>query len=126
MFSLYRLHAGASWNVSLTMLAALALIGLTYLWAGETFTHFLYPAHGVAASYVQAAEWNRSLFDAVVGISAIMIVGAWGLIYGKAKGIKVLMPMWMESLRTRAYVAFLNGLYVEDVVRMIGRAGSRR
>lgn len=126
MFSLYRLHAGASWNVSLTMLAALALIGLTYLWAGETFTHFLYPAHGVAASYVQAAEWNRSLFDAVVGISAIMIVGAWGLIYGKAKGIKVLMPIWMESLRTRAYVAFLNGLYVEDVVRMIGRAGSRR
>ena len=55
-----------------------------------------------------------------------MIVGAWGLIYGKAKGIKVLMPGWMESLRTRAYVAFLNGLYIEDMVRMIGRAGSRR
>ena len=126
MFSLYRLHAGASWNVSLTMLGALALIGLTYLWAGEAFTHFLYPAHGIAASYVQAAEWNRALFDAVVGICAIMIVGAWGLIYGKAKGIKVLMPGWMESLRTRAYVAFLNGLYVEDVVRMIGRTGSRR
>ncbi|MCW5799566.1 MAG: NADH-quinone oxidoreductase subunit L [Nitrospira sp.] len=126
MFSLYRLHAGASWNVSLTMLGALALIGLTYLWAGEAFTHFLYPAHGIAASYVQAAEWNRALFDAVVGVSAVMIVGAWGLIYGKAKGIKVLMPVWMESWRTRAYVAFLNGLYVEDVVRMIGRAGSRR
>jgi len=126
MFSLYRLHAGASWNVSLTMLGALALIGLTYLWAGEAFTHFLYPAHGIAASYVQAAEWNRALFDAVVGVSAIMIVGAWGLIYGKAKGIKVLMPGWMESLRTRAYVAFLNGLYIEDMVRMIGRAGSRR
>lgn len=126
MFSLYRSHAGASWNVSLTMLGALALIGLTYLWAGEAFTHFLYPVHGVAASYVQAAQWNRALFDAVVGFSAIMIVGAWGLIYGKAKGIKVLMPMWVESLRTRAYVAFLNGLYVEDVVRMIGRAGSRR
>ena len=126
MFSLYRLHAGASWNVSLTMLGALALIGLTYLWAGEAFTHFLYPAHGIAASYVQAAEWNRSLFDAVIGFTAIMIVGAWGLIYGKAKGIKVLMPAWMESLRTRAYVAFLNGLYVEDVVRMIARSGSRR
>ena len=126
MFSLYRLQAGASWNVSLTMLGALALIGLTYLWAGEAFTHFLYPAHGIAASYVQAAEWNRALFDAVVGVTAVMIVGAWGLIYGKAKGIKVLMPVWMESWRTRAYVAFLNGLYVEDVVRMIGRAGSRR
>jgi NADH-quinone oxidoreductase subunit L len=126
MFTLYRLHTGASWNVSLTMLGALALIGLTYLWAGEAFTHFLYPGHGTAAAYLQAAEWNRTLFEAVVGLVAIMIVGAWGVIYGKAKGVKLLMPAWIDTWRARAYVTFLNGLYVEDLVRMIGRKAFHR
>lgn len=126
MFTLYRLHTGASWTVSLTMLGALAVIGLTYLWAGEAFTHFLYPAHDAAASFMRAAEWNRSLFDAVVGLAVMFILAAWGMIYGKAKGVKLLMPAWMDQLRARAYVMFLNGLYVEDLVRVIGRAAFRR
>jgi NADH-quinone oxidoreductase subunit L len=126
MFTLYRLHTGASWTVSLTMLGALALIGLTYLWAGETFTHFLYPGPGTAAAYMQAAEWNRTLFDALIGLAAILIVGAWGVIYGKAKGVRLLVPAWMDTLQARAYVAFLNGLYVEDLVRMLGRSAFRR
>lgn len=126
MFTLYRLHTGASWTVSLTMLGALAFIGLTYLWAGEAFTHFLYPAHDAAAGFMRAAEWNRSLFDAVVGLTVMLILAAWGMIYGKARGVKFLMPAWMDQLRARAYVMFLNGLYVEDLVRMIGRAAFRR
>ena len=126
MFTLYRLHTGASWTVSLTMLGALAFIGLTYLWAGEAFTHFLYPTHDTAAGFMRAAEWNRSLFDAVVGLVVMLILAAWGMIYGKAKGVTLLMPAWMEQLRARGYVMFLNGLYVEDLVHMIGRAAFRR
>ena len=126
MFTLYRLHTGASWTVSLTMLGALAVIGLTYLWAGEAFTHFLYPGHETAAAFMRAAEWNRSFFDLVVGCAAILIVAAWGMIYGKAKGVKLLMPPWIETLRARAYVTFLNGLYVEDLMRMLGRTAFRR
>lgn len=126
MFTLYRLHTGASWTVSLTMLGALAVIGLTYLWAGEAFTHFLYPGHETAAAFMRAAEWNRSFFDVVVGCAVILIIAAWGMIYGKAKGVKLLMPPWIETLRARAYVTFLNGLYVEDLMRMLGRTASRR
>ena len=33
---------------------------------------------------------------------------------------------WIETMRVRAYVMFLNGLYVEDLVRMIGRVAFRR
>jgi len=121
VFSLYRLHAVASWKVSLTMLGALSLIGVTYLWAGNAFTHFLYPAPGEAAGYFQAAEWNRSLFDVFVIVSALLVIAVWIFIYGKAHGIRFLMPAWMERLRVRAYVAFLNGLYVEDLVRAVGR-----
>ncbi|MBX3235105.1 MAG: NADH-quinone oxidoreductase subunit L [Nitrospiraceae bacterium] len=131
MFSLYRMQAGASWKVSVTMLAALALIGLTYLWAGEAFTHFLYPGPGEAMGYLQAAQWNRSLFDLFVGCSAVLVLAAWGVIYGEAKGLPFLMPTWMEPVRAWAYVAFLNGLYVEDFMRAVrrklfGRVGQAR
>ncbi len=125
MFSLYRVPTGTSWKVSATMLGALTLIGLTYLWAGESFTHFLYPTPGDAERYFRAAEWPRFLFDAFVGLAAVFIVGVWALIYGKAHGLAFLVPGWMESLRARAYVAFLNGLYVEDAVRAMKRSARR-
>jgi NADH-quinone oxidoreductase subunit L len=121
VFSLYRLNAVASWKVSLMMLAALALIGLTYLWAGQAFTHVLYPGPGESARYFRAAEWDRSLFDTFVLVSTMMVIAVWILIYGKAHGVKLLMPAWAQALRTRAYVAFLHGLYVEDLVRALGR-----
>lgn len=121
VFSLYRLNAVASWKVSLMMLAALALIGLTYLWAGQAFTHVLYPGPGESARYFRAAEWDRSLFDAFVLFSTMLVIAVWVLIYGKAHGVTLLMPAWAQALRTRAYVAFLHGLYVEDLVRALGR-----
>lgn len=121
VFSLYRLNAVASWKVSLMMLGALALIGLTYLWAGQAFTYLLYPGPGESAGYFRAAEWNRSLFDAFVFISTMLVIAVWVLIYGKAHGVKLLMPTWAHGLRTRTYVAFLHGLYVEDLIRALGR-----
>jgi len=117
IFSLYRLDAVASWKVALTMVATLALIAWTYLWAGEAFTHFLYPDPGQAAAYFQAASWPTRLFDAVVVFAAILIITVWILLYGKAHGTRFLIPTWLGTLQAKAYVAFLNGLYVEDVLR---------
>jgi NADH-quinone oxidoreductase subunit L len=129
IFSLYRLNGVGSWNVSVTMIATLAFIGLTYLWAGEAFTHFLYPEPGQVGAYFQAAAWNRNLFDAFVGLSALLIVAVWVVLYGQAHGMSLLLPAWLEKLQTRLYVAFLNGLYVEDAVQALrtgfGRMGPR-
>jgi NADH-quinone oxidoreductase subunit L len=125
IFSLYRLEAVASWKVSLTMVAALALIGLTYLWAGEAFTHFLYPQPGQAADYFRAAAWPSGLFDAFVAISAVLVIAVWVVLYGKAHGMRLLVPQWLGSIQTRAYVAFLNGLYVEDILRAWSRRSRR-
>jgi NADH-quinone oxidoreductase subunit L len=119
IFSLYRINAVGSWKVSLTMIAALAFIGFTYLWAGESFTHFLYPEPGEAAAYFQAAAWNETLFEAFVALAALAIVGVWVVLYGKAHGLGLLLPAWLDPLRTRLYVAFLNGLYVEDLLRAL-------
>jgi NADH-quinone oxidoreductase subunit L len=120
IFSLYRLNAVASWKVSATMLGTLAFIGLTYLWAGEAFTHFLYPGPGAAAAYFQAAAWSQGLFDTFVACSAVLVIGVWVVLYGKAHGVRFLLPTWLEPFHTRLYVAFLNALYIEDIIR-IGR-----
>jgi NADH-quinone oxidoreductase subunit L len=129
VFSLYRLNAVASWKVSVTMLATLAFIGLTYLWAAESFTHFLYPSPAQAAAYFQAAAWNQGLFDAFVAVSAMMIVGVWVILYRKAHRMRLLLPGWLEQWHARLYVTFLNGFYVEDVLRALspftGRESSR-
>ncbi len=117
MFSLYRLHSVASWKVSLTMVATLALIGLTYLWAGESFTHFLYAEPEQAAAYFRAASWPTGFFDAFVALAAALVIAVWILLYGKAHGMRFLTPSWLGTIQTRAYVAFLNNLYVEDALR---------
>lgn len=132
IFSLYRLNMVASWKVSLTMLATLTFIGLTYLWAGDAFTHFLYPAPEQVAAYFQAAAWHQGLFDTVVILSALIIIGVWVLLYGKAHGYQPMLPAWLGTLHTRLYVAFLGNLYVEDLLRAMRpglkplRAASRR
>ncbi len=125
IFSLYRLNAVASWNVSLIMVATLTLIGLTYLWAGESFTHFLYAEPGQAAAYFQAAAWPAGLFDTFVALATVLVVAVWMLLYGKAHGMQFLIPRWLDTIQTRAYVAFLNGLYIEDILRACGSRARR-
>jgi NADH-quinone oxidoreductase subunit L len=119
-FSLYRLNAVGSWKVSITMVAALTFIGLTYLWAGEAFTHFLYPAPGQVAAYFEAAAWNQRLFDSFVALSTFLIVAVWVILYGKAHGMRLLLPRWLDGLRDRLYVALLSGLYVEALLKAAG------
>ncbi len=124
IFSLYRLTDIASWKAPAIMLATLAFIGLTYLWAGESFTHFLYPRPGEPAAYFQAAAWPRGLFELFVALSAVLVVGVWVILYGRAHGLR-LLPQWTETIHIRLYVAFLRALYVEDAVQIRHRAPVR-
>ncbi len=124
VFSLYRINAAGSWKISLTMIVTLTFIVLTYLWAGESFTHFLYPAPGQAAAYFQAAAWNEALFEAFVALAALVIVGVWVVLYAKAHGFRLLLPAWLDRVRVRLYVAFLSALYVEDALRALSPRGA--
>ena len=69
------------------------------------------------AAYFQAAAWHQGLFDTVVVLSALIIIGVWMLLYGNAHGYQPMLPAALTALRTRLYVAFLGGLYVEDLLR---------
>jgi len=113
IFSLYRLKAVASWKVAIAMVMALFAMVLTYLWAGESFTHFLYPGHGEVAHYLEAAALADWLFDVVVVLVTLLILAFWILLYTNARGQHLLMPDWVTALQTRLYVVLMNRLWID-------------
>ena len=113
IFSLYRMHAVASWKVASAMIAALFLIGFTYLWAGEAFTHFLYPGPGVADGYFVAAALNPTVFDVLILVSTLLIFLGWISAYTNAKGQKVWNAEKGQAILQKLYVILINRLYVD-------------
>ena len=113
IFSLYRLHEVASWKVASAMIAALFLIGFTYLWAGEVFTHFLYPEPGVADAFFVAAALNPTVFDLLILASTVLILLGWIYGYTGAKGQKILNPNWSLAIQRNIYMVLINRLYVD-------------
>ena len=82
-------------------------------------------APGEAAAYFQAAAWHQGLFDAFVALSALLIVAVWVILYGKAHGMRLLLPDRFGAIYTRVYVACLSGLYVEDALQVLARTPKR-
>ena len=115
MFSLYRLHAVASWKVAITMIGTLIFIVFMYLWAGEVFTHFLYPEPGVAEGFFQAAALHPSVFDAIILLSTLLILSGWFVVYTNTKGQKILNPEWILLIQQKAYILLINRFYVDQI-----------
>jgi NADH-quinone oxidoreductase subunit L len=120
IFSLYRLHAVASWKVASAMIAALFLIGFTYLWAGELFTHFLYPEPGVADSFFVAAALNPTVFDVFILASTALILLGWVYGYIDAKGQKILNPDWSLAIQQKIYMFLMNRVYIDFIYKRLG------
>ncbi len=120
IFSLYRMHAVASWKVASTMIAALFLIGFTYLWAGEAFTHFLYPEPGAADAFFVAAALNPIVFDALILTSTVLITLGWISAYTNAQGQKVWNAEKAQAIQQKLYVFLINRLYVDLIYMRLG------
>ena len=120
IFSLYRLHAVASWKVASAMIAALFLIGFTYLWAGEAFTHFLYPGPGVADAFFVAAALNPAVFDVLILMSTLLILLGWIYGYTGAKGQRILNQEWSQAIQQKLYLVLINRLYVDLLYMRLG------
>jgi NADH-quinone oxidoreductase subunit L len=121
ILSLTRIRAVASWKVSSAMLLTLLLVVFTYLFAVESFTHFLYPDPVEVASYFQAAALPGRLFDILVAATTLLIGLGWCYLYAHAHGRTIHMPAWIESLSARLYVLFMNRLYVDRLYFNLGR-----
>ena len=89
ILSLTRIRAVASWKVSAAMLLTLVLVVFTYLFAVESFTHFLYPNPDEVASYFRAAALPGRLFDSLVVGTTLLTVLSWFYLYAHAHGRKL-------------------------------------
>ena len=120
LLSLYRLEAVASWKVASTMVLATLLIGVTYLWAGTAFTQFLYPSPGEAARYFEAAAWAPLLFDLIIILSTVLVIGVWIQLYKNVHGMHSFVTPWIVRRQRRIYVLLVNGLYLDLVYQKLG------
>ncbi len=125
ILTLYRLRAVASPKVAALMLLTLLLVVLTYLWAAESFTYFLYPTPGEVAFYFQSAALPGWLFDGMVGVTALFIILGWIFIYAKSHGQSIRMPQWINGLQVRLYLLFMNRLYLDALSHRFGQVFMR-
>ena len=113
ILTLYRLRAVASWKVAVSMLSALFIVVVTYLFAAESFTHFLFPAPGEVARHFGAGALPAALFDLLVTAFALVIVAGWILIYAASHGRTISVPAWTDKLQVAVYLLLINRLYLD-------------
>jgi len=121
ILSLTHLRAVASWKVSAAMLLTLALVVFTYLFAVESFTHFLYPDPEEVASYFRAAALPGRLFDSLVVGTTLLTILSWCYLYARAHGRTIRIPGWIDTSMHRFYVTFLNRLYLDQLYLKFGK-----
>src|SRR6476659_2924468 len=121
ILTLTRLRAVASWKVSAAMLLTILFVVFVYLFAVESFTAFLYPNPQEVASYFKAAELPSRLFDMMIGAATLTTIIGWVYVYVRAHGRTLPMPTWINGIRIRLYVLFLNRLYLDEVLDRLGR-----
>ena len=121
IMTLARLRAVASWKVAGAMVATLLLVVVTYLWAAETFTRFLYPDPEAVERYFRAAALPGPLFEAIVLVTTLIIVLGWLMLAARTRGHSLALPRWLAELHERTYVLLLNHLYVDAVFARLGR-----
>ncbi|MBA2487349.1 MAG: NADH-quinone oxidoreductase subunit L [Nitrospira sp.] len=121
ILSLTRIRAVESWKVSAAMLLTLVLVVFTYLFAVESFTHFLYPNPDEVASYFRAAALPGRLFDSLVVGTTLLIILSWFYLYAHAHGRTVRVPGWIEVFLISLYVIFMNRLYLDQLYLKFSR-----
>jgi NADH-quinone oxidoreductase subunit L len=120
ILTLTRLRQVASWKVSVAMLTILLFIVFVYLGAAEAFTRFLYPNPDDVASYFKAAALPDWMFDLIIIVATVLTIASWSYLYLTAHGRTVRMPAWVEGLRIRLYLPFMNRLYADEMFQLLG------
>ncbi|MDH4226759.1 MAG: proton-conducting transporter membrane subunit [Deltaproteobacteria bacterium] len=101
--------------LSFLMIFALGAVVFAYLFAAESFTYFLYPDHDTVAAYFNAAALPPALFDAIIGITMLFVIGQWVLDYKSTHGRKTSSRHRAQELKTWLYVTLINNAYIDDV-----------
>lgn len=121
ILSLYSLRMIGSGKVTIAMVLAVFLIVVTYVWATDTFTYFLYPTPGEAARYFDAAAFPLWLFDSFIGVILLLLLCGWSVNYTNRRGEHTLSPHWLRSLTPGSYVCFWNRFHLDRLYLMLGQ-----
>jgi NADH-quinone oxidoreductase subunit L len=121
ILTLTRLRQVASWKVSAAMLMTLLFVVFVYLFAVESFTEFLYPNQEEVASYFKAAALPDWLFDLIIVTATVLTLAGWSYLYMGAHGMTLRMPAWIEGMRLRLYLPFMNRLYADELYALGGQ-----
>jgi len=121
ILTLTRLRQVASWKVSAAMLSTLLFIVFVYLFAVESFTEFLYPNPEEVAFYFKAAHLPGWLFDIIIVTATVLTVTGWSYLYMTAHGMALRMPAWIDNVRIRLYLPFMNRLYADELYGLLGQ-----
>ena len=119
ILTLTRLRAVASWKVSAAMLLTLLFVVLVYLFAVESFTSFLYPNPKEVASYFKAADLPGWLFDVIILTATVLTIISWSYLYMRTHGRTMWASAWIDGLRIRLYVLFMNRLYMDELYQLL-------
>jgi NADH-quinone oxidoreductase subunit L len=109
IMSLYSMRVYGSWKAVVSMVFAVALVVVTYLWAAESFTEFLYPVPGVASSYFHSASFPLWIFDLFIAMIVVLFLSAWAVL---RPGRHITKPLSKQSKDASVYLYLLlwNGL----------------
>src|SRR5688572_17225071 len=121
ILTLTRLRQVASWKVSAAMLVTLLFIVFVYLFAVESFTEFLYPNPEEVAAYFKAADLPDWLFDLIIVTATLLTLASWSYLYMSAHGMTMRMPTWIDAMRVRLYLPFMNRLYADELYALTGQ-----
>jgi NADH-quinone oxidoreductase subunit L len=58
-------------------------------------------------------------------MATVLTVFSWCYLYMRTHGQSMWVPDWVEGLRLRLYVLFMNRLYVDELYHALGRVVMR-
>ncbi len=117
-------HSNIQQSVALHgyVLVVVGFITAAYLFAAETFTHFLYPDPAVVSAYFQAGALPNGVFILIIVLFLLSITGGWFFLYTHRTGQGHLLP---RNLLIHLYLFFANRLYLDGVAMRINSALAR-
>jgi len=118
--TLARVQAISSLSVMVGLLLVLVTAAFAYLWAVESFTHFLYPDHQEVLGYFAAAALPKGAFDAIVIAAAVLVVFRWHYLFRLAQGRPIEMPTWAADGMQRVWVILANRLFLDEAWQWAG------
>ncbi|MDJ0622787.1 MAG: proton-conducting transporter membrane subunit [Desulfocapsaceae bacterium] len=117
-------HANIEHSVTLHgyVLVVVGLVSAAYLFAAETFTHFLYPDPAVVSAYFQAGALPTGVFILIIALFIISISGGWFFVYTQRTRQGGLLP---GKLLIHLYLFFANRLYFDGLALRVNNAIAR-